>query len=156
MPTLKIEGVPQLDGEYELDISRFTNWELHLIKQETQTDGRPGVRANEIEEAFAAGDNDLLVAIALIILQRAGRGELRQNKNLLWGADAGSITFDLTEDEKAEVDAVPPESEPGSSESNASENGRSGESSEADSGKLATLPSRTGSPHSETVRSVAD
>jgi hypothetical protein len=132
MPTLKIEGVPQLDGEYELDISRFTNWELHLIKQETQTDGRPGVRANEIEEAFAAGDNDLLVAIALIILQRAGRGELRQNKSLLWGADAGAITFDLTEEEKAEADAVPPESEPVSSESNALQDGHSGVDSNSD------------------------
>ena len=107
MPLLKINGVPSLYGDYDLDLSSFTNRELHIIKQEAD------VRAGEIEEAFSAGDNDLLVAITLIVLRRAGKGEPAQLRDLVWDADAGAVTFDLTEDEKVgDGEAVPPASEP--------------------------------------------
>ena len=143
MPTLKIEGVSRLDGEYPLDITSFTNRELHLIKQES------GVRAGEIEEAFGAGDNDLIVVIALIVLQREGKGQAAQIKDALWDAEAGAITFDFSDLEEEE-DALPPADEPPASGSNDSERQSSGPSSVPDSASLARLPSRTGGPTSLT------
>ena len=153
MPILKVEGVPPLDGEYDLDITSFTNRELHIIKQES------GVRAGELEEAFGAGDNDLLVAITLIILRREGKGEPAALRDLIWDADAGAVTFDLTDDEQAEaaeVEALPPASEPGEP----SEPETSPDPSGSDSPLASVFPangrSHIGSPPSETPTSDRD
>ena len=151
MPVLKIEGVPSLDGEYDLDITSFTNRELHIIKQES------GVRAGELEEAFGAGDNDLLVAITLIILRREEKGEPAQLRDLIWDAEAGAVTFDLTDEEKAEEDeAVPPASEPGEP----SETKTSPDPSGSDSPLASVFPangrSHIGSPPSEMPTSDRD
>lgn len=87
-------------GEYELAVGYFTNRELHLIKRET------GVRAGELEEAFAAGDNDLLIVLAYIALQRNGLSHIPISS--LWDMEAGTITFDFQEDEEVE-DENPPQ-----------------------------------------------
>ncbi len=136
MPILKIEGVPPLDGDYDLDIETFTNRELHIIKQEA------GVRAGEIADAFGAGDNDLLVAITLIVLRRAGKGEVAQLRDLVWDAPAGSVTLDLTEEEQAEEDAVPPAVEPVETNEAETSNGPSGSDSESGS----AIPANDRSP----------
>lgn len=106
MGKLILAGVPGLDGEYDADLTYFTNRELHEIKKQT------GLRAGEFEEAFAKGDNDVMVAFAAIVLARAGKVDATAQ---LWDANAGTITFDFTEDEakaEAEAQADPPEATP--------------------------------------------
>lgn len=143
MPKLIITDIAGLNGEYDFGLASFTNRELHLIKQES------GVRAGELGEAFAARDNDLLVALAMITLQRAGKGDISQFKDLLWDADAGKITFDLTDEEKAEAkqeEMLPPPSAPDAgSELNLSERD-SGAASGNGSESRASAPSPIGSP----------
>ncbi len=151
MPILRVTGIARLDGDYDADISSFTQRELHLIKKES------GVRAGEIQEAFEAGDSDLVVAIALIVLQRAGKGDASQYRDAVWDSDVGSITFDLTDEERAEAekdDALPPTSEPAATGNASDASGLSGEPSTAGSEPLANGRSRTGSPLSD--RSASD
>lgn len=115
---LVIEGLgKQFDGEYEVDLAQMlvmgnpetmTNGELHTIKRIA------GVRAGEIEDALVAGDNDLMLALALIVLARHGK---RLPEQLMWDAPAGSgITFihDESPHDEAELegDARPPEASP--------------------------------------------
>ena len=85
--TITIEGVPGYNGEYPLDITYFTNRELHLIKKVS------GVRAGELTEAFNAGDNDLMVAVAAIAIQRHTHKDV--NVDALWDAEAGKFTFNM-------------------------------------------------------------
>ncbi len=137
---------PQLAGEYDLDISSFTNRELHEIKVET------GVRAGEIEEAFAAGDNDLMVAITLIVLQRSGKGTFAQLRDAVWDLPAGSVQFDLTDEEKnaAGDDALPPTSGLDSSTNANGSSGSSGPDLSGTGDDPANGQSHIGSPLSDT------
>ncbi len=145
MPILRLKEPPHLAGDYDADISSFTNRELHQIKTET------GVRAGEIEEAFAAGDNDVLVAITLIILQRAGKGTVAQLSNDVWELPAGSVEFDLTDAEKQpEDDAVPPTSGLDSSTNANGSSESSGPDSSVTGGDQANFQSHIGSPLSDT------
>jgi hypothetical protein len=92
------------------------------------------------------------------VLQRAGKGDAAQLKDLVWDAKVGSVTFDLTEEEKAEQakdDALPPERGPTETEETDSGSGSSGPRSGVGSESLARLPSPIGSPRLETDRSVA-
>lgn len=102
---LTIKGVDPFDGSYDLDFTEqpFTNRDLHLIKK------LAGVRLGELEEAFASGDNDLFVAVAVIQLRREGKvqkGRELAAADLLFDGEAGSLLFEDT----AEDDAGPPES----------------------------------------------
>lgn len=123
-----------VNGEYEFDLSSFKNRELHLIKVET------GVRAGELEEAFAAGDSDLLVVTAMIVLERLGKAAPVQTRTLLWEADAGKIEFKF-DDPVAESagDVLPPASAP-------PESGET-ETSERTSGSVSETPSGSPPPH---------
>jgi len=96
---IKLEGVQPYDGEYDLDVSYFTNRELHTIKRVA------GVRAGEIEEAFAAIDTDLVVALAVIALNRAG---VAPDENLIWDAPSGTIVFIADEPEDEAGEQSPP------------------------------------------------
>ena len=88
MNRLIIEGVPPYDGTHEFeDFTSFTNRELHRIKKQT------GIRVGEFAEALEAGDNDLLVALATVILERTG---IKVDDDILWDADAGAITMDFS------------------------------------------------------------
>lgn len=109
----------QFDGEYEFSLAEMlvmgttqtmTNGELHTIKRIA------GVRAGEIEDALSAGDNDVLLALGLIILARHGK---RLPEHLMWDAPAGSgITIVPDEGEDSEEgDASPPELSPTKNES---------------------------------------
>lgn len=93
MPQIKIEGVPPYDGEYELDMN-FTNRDLHTIKQVA------GVRAGDLNDALEHKDLDLVVALAVNALRRAGKPV---DMDVLWDSEAGKIM--LVADE---ADAVPP------------------------------------------------
>lgn len=105
MTKVIIEGVHGLDGEYEADLSHFSNREWRLIKEIA------GVRMGEFEEAIKAIDNDLVVALTVITLRRNGR---EPNIEALWDAESGKIRMIADRDE--EEDALPPASEPADSE----------------------------------------
>lgn len=137
MDKVVISGISAvLDGEYEVSWSDFTNRELHTIKQMS------GVRAGELEEALEAGDSDLLLAVAVIAMQRSGR-YVKGSEDALWDSAPGKITFEFGEDEEE----VPPTSPPrgGARESS------SGKSSSG-AGELhpESAPNGTGSPDSVT------
>jgi hypothetical protein len=153
---LVIEGVFGLDGEYEADLSYFTNRELHQIKKQT------GIRAGEFSEAFASGDNDVMVAFAVVILNRAGKEGAEE---LLWDAKAGAVTLVLDDEDDEDagdgesgVGARPPEppmpsgpeSLPDAEPSTSYESEPSGEASPAPLELLVSDPSPTGFPRSAT------
>lgn len=105
---LTVKDVPGLDGDYDADFSRFTNNEGKLIKRLS------GVRMGEIRDAMKAGDNDLIVACAVVFMARAGK-DPEMVEQLLGEADIGCIELDVTDEEKAEAkkldaDARPPDS----------------------------------------------
>lgn len=92
MNKLIVSGIPTLDGEYEFeDFTTFTNRELHRIKKLT------GLRLGEFQEAFASMDNDVLVGLSVVVLERQGKDV---DDEQLWDAPAGSLVFDFeaTED----------------------------------------------------------
>ena len=92
MDKIRIEGVPPWDGDYDFDPS-FKNRELNRIKNIT------GIRGGEIAEALAAGDTDLMVALAVLALERQGKSV---DPDDFWNAEVGAITY-IGED-----DAGPP------------------------------------------------
>jgi hypothetical protein len=100
---VKVTDVPGFDGTYEWDPERqFNGHELHLVKKVA------GVRLGEIEEALAAGDYDVIVAITAIMVCRSGRvtrAQVPELVEMLLDADGGKITIE----EAAEVaDDRPP------------------------------------------------
>lgn len=96
---LKLTGVPPYDGEYPFDLDHFTNRELKIIKKTS------GYTGPEWPTAFSRGDNDFLVALAFVMLRRAGHVNIREDA--LWDAPADS-SIDIIVDEVAVVDAGPP------------------------------------------------
>lgn len=158
MPKLIITQTPGLDGEYdaEFDIGALTNRELRTIKKIS------GVTAGKLGEALRDGDNDLLVAYAIVFLIRAGK-DADMAEALLWDAPVGALQFDMDDDEEEEdgaagVDARPPDSPTGSG--NASElddiekpsekSEPSGDDSSSTSDLPANVQSLTGFPRSGT------
>lgn len=142
MHNVKIEGVsPAFDGEYPLDLSYFTNRELHLIKQVS------GVRAGELDEALGAGDNDVFVAVALIAAKRAGKDI---PVDMLWDAPHGKVTLetDASEEDEADPPVPSPTQEPHENGDGNSE--LSGETSAEVLALHRTDQSRTGSLDSAT------
>lgn len=97
---LIVKGLGAIDGEYEFDLyellgigtsTSLTNRELHRIKEMT------GVRAGELIESLAAGDNDVVVGLAAVILTRNRRAF---TDDLLWDAPAeSSLAFQLADRE---------------------------------------------------------
>lgn len=134
----RVSGVsPRLDGEYEIDLGEFFNGdELHFIKQ------RSGVRAGELDEAFKAGDYDVILAMAVIAMRRAGTDV---DPDIIWKAQVGKIDFVADEQEAdAGPPASPPQSESGGRRSEDGENKSSGESSSITGDPPANGQSRTG------------
>ena len=133
-----IEGLPPFDGDYPIDLNHFTNKELHTIKQLS------GVRAGELEEALDAGDNDLILAFAVIALERSGRSMPKQAVDVLWNADFGKFTLVIPDDEDA--DASPPSQTPSANDENDSDNEKNESSGKGSNG--------AGDAHQETDRSL--
>jgi hypothetical protein len=142
MDTLTIEGIPTYNGEYPLDMSYFSNRELHFIKEVTQTKNSPGIRAGELQEAFTAGDNDLMVALAGIAIWR--KTKVQPNMEPLWEAEAGKFTFEVEAPPDEEDDDGPPESEPDESGNKPENSQLVGETSNGHSDLPASVLSRTG------------
>lgn len=144
---LVVKGLgKRLDGEYECDLAgmlsldspqTLTNREGHKVKV------MAGVTAAQIETSLRAGDNDVLVALASIILSRHGK---IFEDDLLWDAPMGSgIDFEIGEREE-EDDADPPEE----ATSTSSEDGGP-TSSRSTSENPESVPSRTGTQRSGTA-----
>lgn len=105
-------GVPPYDGEWEIDLSYFTNRELHTIKRMS------GVRGGELEDALAKIDNDVGIALFVIALERSKKFP-NIVEDIIWEARSDAIRF--VEDEAAREDdagppAQPPVTEPGPGE----------------------------------------
>lgn len=130
MDRIVLAGIPPYDGEYEFDASYFTNREYHTIKRIA------GVRAGELDEALGAGDLDVIVALAVIALQRNNQPH---EEDTIWDAPGGSISFIGSED--VVEDPTVPAEQPQSS---------SGDGSKESSGHQGNGQSPTGSPNSET------
>lgn len=156
---LIVDGIPPYDGEYEVS-QDLTNRELHLIKKVS------GVRAGELEEAFAAGDNDLVVAITVITLQRNGFPDA--SVEAIWDADAGRIRIKETAEDKAAEDADRPlasedpsginggsKSEPDADSSPSEPQPNGGGSGNTDGENSRATPLRTGDPGSVTSADFA-
>ena len=136
MDRIKITGIPPYDGEYPLDLDRFNHRELHTFKR------LAGIRANELEDAFKAGDSDIIVCLAIIALHRANVADV--DEDLIWDAEVGKIDF-IGEDEAS----PPAETPPASSGSGDEKKRSSGESLSNGGGHLLSVPSPTGSPASQ-------
>jgi hypothetical protein len=111
MDVLTITGIGRrLDGDYDCDIAALidissdealTNREAHLIKTLS------GARGGEIVEAFLAGDMAVRMALAIVVLQRAGR---RVDPEQMWDQKAGWAKYTFGADaEEDETPADPPE-----------------------------------------------
>lgn len=95
MDKFTVTGVPGFDGDYPIDIGAFTMRELHIIKDVA------GVRAGELEEAFSAGDTDVILAVAVIAVRRNG-GDFKAFQTVAWESEMGSLTFVADEEETAD------------------------------------------------------
>lgn len=158
MGKMIVRNTPGLDGEYEadFDISKLTNGELRLIKKIS------GITAGRLGDGLRDGDNDLLVAYAVVFLVREGQ-DAEAAEMMLWDAPVGALEFDTTDDEaeeaRLEADARPPDSptvsgtenDPGESEKADAKTGSSGDSSSSDSDPQANGQSPTGSLPLETL-----
>lgn len=102
MDKIKVSGVPPWDGDYDFD-GNLKNRELHRIKKIT------GIRAGELVDALAAGDTDVLVALAVVVLER---NDKHVDPEDLWNAEVGSIIYEAEEDEPS---SPPDESSPSES-----------------------------------------
>lgn len=150
------------DGEYEFDMvgmltlghpDCLTNREGHRVKSMTK------LRMGEFTDAMLAGDSDVYVALAAVVLTRAGKPI---DDELLWDAPIGS-GIQIVPDKTAPVegDARPPEQPLSDDEpkpnvddpksptetQTASGGGSSSQSSDSPNGND---PSPTGAPLSET------
>lgn len=130
----------ELNGSYDFDAGGFTNFELHAIKKLT------GLTAGDLAQAYERLDNDVIVALAMVVLMREGKIEGRQpwlapQVTALWDSPVGSIFL--------EVDADPPAptpEEPLAPADSEQRNGDSGVSSSPASAPPESVPSLTGGP----------
>lgn len=135
MNRLIVKGVDGLDGTYEFEeFENFTNRELRRIKLLT------GLRVGEFEDAFRAGDNDMIVGLATVILERMGK---EVDSDLLWDAEAGQLIIEFAA-AKDPTQASPTTTERSFDERKPSESVPSGASSEPSSETPETSPSLTG------------
>ena len=140
MDRIVIDGIPPYDGEYPLDLSYFTNRELHTIKKVS------GVRAGELLEAFAGGDQDVFVGFTVVAIQRKNGGEVDIDK--LWDADAAKISF--VGDTPEVEDTSPPEFAPVANGSSDGKPRSSGLTSDESLATPVSVPLLIGTPDSDT------
>ena len=140
MPAITTTGVdPRFDGDHELDVEaqQFNGWELHIIKKIS------GLRPLEYQEALEEGDYDLVIALAVVALIRAGKLDRRRFQEAADGlleAEAGKITMTETPG-----DASPPQPAPPAS-GNTGGSGPSGQPLNGSTGHPVNTPTPTGLP----------
>ena len=94
MPAIVVKGCPPWDGRYDLP-AVFKNRELHEINMLS------GTRADEILEECGRGNVKTIIAIAVVVLARAGK---TVDPDDFLDADAGSVVLDMTDAEEADAD----------------------------------------------------
>lgn len=128
MDKLIVKDMGRLDGEYSFDVvamlnlgapDALTSREGHRIKTMC------GLRVGELQEALEAGDSDVLVAFAAVILARHGK---KFDDDDLWDAPIGSAMLEIGE-RPEEVDDRPPVSSLPSEEQSSEPSQSGGESS---------------------------
>lgn len=151
MNKLNISDVhPGIDGVYEFDVSEaFTSWEIHAIKKLT------GLRPGEYEEAFAALDNDMIVAFGMIALLRAGKVGATapwasEEVGALWNAPVGKIALDFS----GEAEDGPPSQAPSDSDESDGASERNGSSGSASS-PTSEIPEPDPSPTGELTSPIS-
>jgi hypothetical protein len=92
MDKFVVTGIPAFNGEYPMDPDQpFTMRELNIIKRIS------GVRAGGLSEAVDAGDTDVMLAMSVIAVRRAG-GKWEAFEQMAWETEAGAITLVGTEE----------------------------------------------------------
>lgn len=149
MDVLTVTGLGNLDGTYEFDVvemltigapGQLTNREAHRIKVMS------GVRAGELEDALNAGDSDVTVSLAAIVLTRNRK---RVDEELLWDAPLGSgLRFEFADREQKGGDGDPPTETTSDLPPASVEPGTNGggSSSQSSAGQPENDPSPTGHP----------
>lgn len=145
MDVLTVTGMGhRLNGDYDCDIvgmiditsdEALTVREAHFIKT------LAGARGGEIVEAFLAGDMAVRMALAAVILQRAGK---RVEPDALWDASSGWARFTLAADAEQEEPAADPLAEVETTEPSTSSSG--GTNTDTPSASPEGNLSRIGSP----------
>jgi hypothetical protein len=147
MDWVVVEGVKPWDGRYELPLDEFKlrNFEWGWIRRWT------GYFPADVLNAMKGADAELLVALAVIALYRAGKVTREDVGGMFQRFEEENFgSFTLSSDD-AEVEALDP---PRPASSNGSET-LSGGGSRTDSVSPETIPPATGSPVSATSVSVA-
>jgi hypothetical protein len=141
-PIIRITGISGFNGDYPLDLEEefLGNDELHELKKET------GIRGGEITEALDAGDNDLLVMLAVFAVRRSGK---TISPSVVWKAKVGGIEFIVDEEEEGE-ESLPPPSEPDEPKNGLETAESSGATSELPADPSPVTQLRTGIPSSDT------
>lgn len=108
MPKVIVKTGTTQDGEYELDLSRFTTRERAYIKQVS------GTRPPEFLEEWFGGDPMTVVATIGVMMQRGGK---LPDIDVLLDADEKALTIDYSDLQKAaEDDGLPPSQSPSESD----------------------------------------
>lgn len=144
MTKITVKAGMAFDGEYELDLETrpLYGFDYHIIKVVA------GVLPLQYDEALAGGDYDLMIALTVIAMFRAGtvpRERFKQAADeLLHSEEPGAISVSLDD---AEAESDPPkaqENDSAESESNGSASASSGQSSSAPGGVPASILTPTG------------
>lgn len=139
MDTLTVTGVGRrVDGTYECDVVSLidvSSPDALTVREAEQIKALSGARGGEIAEAFLAGDQAVRMALALVVLKRAGK---QLDADEVWDKPIGALTFTLGA--IAEQPADPPTVEGGTPST--SGGGSGGSTSE----NLAEDRSLTGAP----------
>lgn len=102
---LIVTGLGGIDGAYEFNLAglleldnpdTITQREAHKIKQLT------GLRLGELEDAMEAGDADVVIAVAVVVLDRSGK---RYDPEALWKAPLGALLIEPGGDREPDVEA---------------------------------------------------
>jgi hypothetical protein len=132
---IRIKGVPPYDGDWPADLSRFTNRELRTIKKVS------GIKAAQLQAALLEGDQDALVALTVVMLQRSGQ-YAHVSEDLRWDADSNALEFVTAEEQQ---EAVEDPNSPQPSESTPEPPGSH------ELGSATTTSGESGEPSSETT-----
>ncbi len=137
---IKIDGIPAFEGEYDLDISDqpLNALEWRWVKKVS------GYLPFTIDDGLAGGDPDVVIALAVIAMQRAGK--ITRDQVLQTADQLADMPFDDAHMQLIAGDADPQVSQKTSEElvSGNGSSGSSGDDSPTTSATQEPTPSATG------------